>query len=252
MKYTVTAVSYTNTWPFIYGLEHNRLPINLKLEAPAMCARLFANRQADIALVPVGALPDFTHYRIFSDFCIGAENNVRTVTLMSQVPLPEITEIHLDYQSRTSVKLVRILAQNFWHINPEFLPATQGYENNIRGTSAAVIIGDRVFEQEQKVKYIYDLSEQWFLWKKLPMVFAVWIARKDIPEDILKQLNNAFQYGIEHITDAVNQYWTDNTPVKKPVIENYLQNNIKYPLNETMLKSIRIFLEEEQQLCTTP
>jgi chorismate dehydratase len=249
-KYKISAVSYSNTWPFIYGLKKANLPVELNLEMPSMCARKFKNNEADIALVPVGALPNLTDYKIFSDYCIGALNKVRTVTLMSQVPISEIKEIVLDYQSNTSVKLVQLLANKYWKIFPTYKNAEIGFENEIKDTSAAVIIGDRVFEQEQKVKYIYDLSEHWYNWKKLPFAFAVWIAKNDTPKEILDNINKALSFGVNNIEASIENNWSENNNLSKPVVKEYLTKNIKYNLNETIEESIRIFLKEQEQSST--
>ena len=214
----------------------------------------FKNNLADVALVPVGALTELSGYHIFSDYCIGAENKVRTVTLMSQVPLNEITDIALDYQSKTSVRLAKLLAEKYWKIKPEFRQASKGYEKQITDTSAAVIIGDRVFEHENNVKYIFDLSEEWYNWKKLPFVFAVWIARNNVPKEVLQQINKALEYGVENINPSIDEFFNQEvSSMNKNTITKYLHQNIKYNFNETMQQSIRIFLKEQEELsATTP
>ena len=60
----ISAVSYLNTFPFVYGLKQSGLLTNfdLSLDVPSMCAEKLKNGQADIALVPVGALPEIDRF----------------------------------------------------------------------------------------------------------------------------------------------------------------------------------------------
>ena len=114
----ILAVSYLNAKPFIYGLEHSNLLTNYKLELdiPSVCADKLLNNKVDIGLVPVAIIPFFKDYTILTDYCIGAKGAVGSVMLYSDVPLNEIENIYLDYQSRTSVALVQIIAANYWKI----------------------------------------------------------------------------------------------------------------------------------------
>lgn len=125
VKTSIAAVSYLNTVPFIYGIRHaDKLRAELLLAPPSACARNFIDRKADIALVPAGALPLMDDAEIVTNYCIGAEKSVRTVTVMSNVPIGEATVIHLDSHSMTSALLVRILAAELWHIRPEWRELT--------------------------------------------------------------------------------------------------------------------------------
>lgn len=70
-KIKISAVSYTNTFPFIYGI--NQSPdlleqIDLSLDIPAVCASKLIENNVDIGLVPVAALLEIPNYRLISDF----------------------------------------------------------------------------------------------------------------------------------------------------------------------------------------
>jgi chorismate dehydratase len=147
-KIRISAVSYLNSLPFVYGLTHSSLinECDISLDIPSVCAEKLINGTVDIGLIPVAAIPQVPNATIISDYCIGANGEVKTVCLFSEVPLNEIKTILLDYQSRTSVLLVKILAKEFWKINPEFINAEAGFEQKIKGTTAGVVIGDRTFE----------------------------------------------------------------------------------------------------------
>ena len=183
----ISAVSYLNTVPFIHGLKQSVLihSIGLQLDYPSICADKLINGIVDLALVPVAVIPKLLQAHIISDYCIGANGAVDTVCLYSDVPITEIESIALDYQSRTSVALLKILLKEYWQLNPELKKADVGFEENIKGKHAALVIGDRAFALNDKHAYIYDLSAIWKEMTGLPFVFAAWVANKKLPQDFI-------------------------------------------------------------------
>ncbi len=174
----ISAVSYLNTIPFIHGLKQSELinTIDLQLDYPSICADKLINGIVDLALVPVVVIPQLKHPYIISDYCIGANGSVDTVCLYSDVPIDKIMSIGLDYQSRTSVALLKVLLKEYWQLNPELIKADVGFEENIKGKHAALVIGDRAFTLNAKHKFIYDLSAIWKEMTDLPFVFAAWVS----------------------------------------------------------------------------
>ena len=122
MRNRIVAVSYLNTIPFIYGIEHAGIDLyaDLLLSPPRGCASLLRDGGAEIALIPVAAVPSIPDIRIVTPFCIGASRSVRTVVLAADSPLDRLDTIYLDSHSLTSVRLVRILASKLWGIRPEW------------------------------------------------------------------------------------------------------------------------------------
>ena len=194
-KIKVSAVSYLNSKPFIYGLQHSEIlnNIDLQLDIPSDCAQKLMDGKVDLGLIPVAVIPKLKEHYIITDYCIGAEGKVASVMLYSNVPLDEIKTVLLDYQSRTSVTLVKVLAKYFWNISPVWENSTVNFENTFAGNTAAVIIGDRTFGLENKYAYAYDLAEEWQKFTHLPFVFACWVANKKLPDDFISQFNNALQ-----------------------------------------------------------
>ena len=138
-KIKASAVAYLNTKPFLYGLKKTGLlqQIDLALDIPSNTAKKLLNGEVDLGLVPVAVLPLLTKkYQIVSDYCIGTERVVKTVCLYSQVSLQQIKRIYLDYHSRTSVQLVQLLCEKYWQLEVEFLPAEEGYIQQIQGDTA--------------------------------------------------------------------------------------------------------------------
>lgn len=242
-KIKIVLVSYHNSLPFLYGLEHSdfiKENCEIILKYPSEGARMLLQKECDIALVPVGIIPQLKISYIVSKYCIGAEGKVKSVILASQVPLEEITKVYLDYQSSTSVRLVKILAKNRWKIQPEFVDAKPGYETQISGTTAGVIIGDRTFEYTD-FKYKYDLAEEWIKLTGFPFVFAAWLAVKPVKPEVKKALNEALEYGVTHIEDVIQAYKKQFNSNFNPV--EYYTKNISYFLNDQKSKGMNAFIK---------
>jgi len=236
----ISAVSYLNSKPFIYGLYRSDFAnsMELSLDIPSLCARKLLTGEADLALAPVAIIPELPEAYIVSDFCIGSVGKVKTVCLFSEKPLAEIKRIYLDFHSRSSVALVRILCAQYWQIQPEFIPATEGYDRKISGETAGVIIGDRAIGREKQFAYTYDLGEAWTNWTGLPFVFAAWISTKPIAPDLAARFNTAMQTGIDHIPDL-----TKILPTMPGFdVEDYFRHNISYELDADKWTALNRFL----------
>jgi chorismate dehydratase len=249
-KIKVSPVSYLNTLPMTYGLKNSEVikMTELSVDTPAECAKKLISGQVDIGLVPVAVIPEICNAQIISKYCIGANGPVRSVVLASQVSLDDITEIVLDPNSRTSVKLIKVIASEFWKKDFKFIAGKQGFEKvDIQGNTAGVVIGDKVFAIEKKYKYIYDLAEIWKSFTNLPFVFAAWVANKPITEEYINLFNQGLSYGIAHVKDAVDNLETDIT-IDKIDLLHYLQNNLDYLLDDNKNKAINLFLEKCKSL----
>jgi len=236
----ISALSYSNTYPFVYGLQQklgNRAG-ELRFEVPAVSARRFASGEVDVALVPVGALPSLSDYKIITDYCIGSDGEVKTVCLYSKQPLEKITTVFLDIESRTSVNLAKILAREYWKISPGWKPFDS--KANPVSHDSVVLIGDKTFGMENRYPFVWDLSDEWKKLTGLPFVFAVWVARKDVDNEFVEMLNDALAFGVDNIA---NLY--DNFLIKMPrdEFEDYLKNYISYNLNDEKLRAMKKYLD---------
>jgi len=246
-KIRIAAVSYLNTIPFIYGIENSPYldssDYELKRYIPSECANKLINNQADIGLIPVAVIPKIENPEIISDFCIGAEGPVKTVLLLSKVPLNEIKTILLDYQSRTSINLVQVLAKDFWGVSPKFVKASNGYENKISGDVAGVIIGDRTFHLQEKFPYKYDLSEEWKKFTQLPFVFATWTANKKIDSQLISKFNKACSFGVDNIEKALEDYYQRGYAETNFNYVDYLKKYISYTFDSPKKQALNLFLK---------
>ena len=244
VTYKVLALSYLNTIPFIHGLKQSKLihSIDLQLDYPSICSDKLINGTVDLALVPVAVIPKLRKAHIISDYCIGADGAVDTVCLYSDVPIEEIESIDLDYQSRTSVAFLKVLLKEYWELNPELKKADVGFEGDIKGNNAALVIGDRAFALNSKHAYIYDLSAIWKEMTDLPFVFAAWVANKKLPQDFITKFNVALKKGLSDVDTALALEGANYPNCTNP--EDYLNNKISYTLDTEKKKGMELFLNK--------
>ncbi|MCA6436175.1 MAG: menaquinone biosynthetic enzyme MqnA/MqnD family protein [Bacteroidota bacterium] len=243
----LSIVNYTNTLPFRWAIHSSELikKIDLEEDIPSICAQKLKHHQVDVALVPVALLCELSSYHIITDFCIGALEKVDSVKLYAQKPINELSNILLDYQSKSSVTLIKILCKEFWKINPNFIPASVGFEEQISYSTGAVIIGDRTFGLSNKYKFEYDLATAWFELTQLPFVFAVWVANVKPSDAFIDEFNSVLKYGISNIELAV-----DNSKVNYDTafVKDYLTKSISYNLDAEKKKGLNLFLNKIKEL----
>ncbi|MFM7725187.1 MAG: menaquinone biosynthetic enzyme MqnA/MqnD family protein, partial [Flavobacteriales bacterium] len=144
MPLRLSIVSYLNSVPFLNGLRRifSEEELTISLDIPSECAEKLKRGEVEIGLIPVAALPSIPGAVVFSDYCIACDGEVGSVLLFSDKPVQEIRTVLLDYQSRTSVRLVKLLLEHHWKKAVEYLPSSPGYEEQIKGDVAGVVIGD--------------------------------------------------------------------------------------------------------------
>lgn len=243
-KFRISAVKYANTYPFIYGLKESGFDKKAIIDTdhPADCAAKLIDGRADIGLIPVGALPLVKDSHIISDYCIGANGNVRTVMLLSNGAFDEIKTIYLDYRSRTSVNLIKVLAKHFW--KKEFKWVSTSAKFDFTGThagEAVVLIGDQCFEYEKSFSNAIDLAGEWKNFTGMPFVFACWVSNKVLPSYFIDDFNMALMKGVKNI-DAVVRMFGSSGSIRGEELKMYLTKNIDFSFDNEKRKAMDLFL----------
>lgn len=237
----ISAVSYTNTKPFIYGLQHTPIinKIDLSLDTPADCAQKLIDGKADIGLIPVAATLSLQQWEIVSDYCIGAVGAVNSVFIFSNCEIKDVKRLQLDPQSRSSNNLARVLLKNYWKTEPELIINADNYGQSADHDLAFVQIGDRTFGKKEHYPFVYDLSEEWRKFTSLPFVFAAWIANKTIPAEFIEEFNRSLKFGLDHRAELLEEL-----PKRNDFdLEDYLMHKLDFRLTEDKKKALYLFLD---------
>lgn len=242
-------MSYLNTKPLLYGIKHHPVinEIELVEDYPSKIAHMLINNEVDVGLIPVAATLRLKEWHIITDYCIGSDGAVASVCIFSEVPMEQIEKVYLDYQSRTSVNLAKILLKEYWKKNVECIDAAgEDFREQIKGTTAGVVIGDRALQQRVRSKYIYDLGETWKQHTGLPFVFAAWIANKELVQGFAEAFNEANAFGLEHIEDVIKESAFPGFD-----LSYYYKNCISYNLDHIKKKGLDLFLQKLSDLNKT-
>jgi chorismate dehydratase len=239
-KIRVGAVSYLNTKPLLYGIQRSAImsDIQLTIDYPSRIASMLLEDEIDIGLVPVAIIPQMKEVHINGDYCIGSNGAVGSVGLFSEVPMERIERVLMDYQSRTSVELARILLREYWKIAPQLTDGGEDFRDHIGGTTAGVVIGDRAFEQRQLSTYSFDLGEAWKELTGLPFVFAAWISNKKLDPSFLNAFNKANEFGVGQIDAVVAE-----NPFPLFNLQDYFTKYLDYRLNGPKRQGLDRFLQ---------
>lgn len=231
-KIGVSAVSYTNTLPFLNGIRNSDVMnmINLSVDYPSECARKVIDDEVDMGIIPIAALIKIPDYHIIGDYCIGSNGAVDSVFIFSKKPITEIQTLLLDKQSRTSNGLAQILLKHYWKRDVQVL--TEGEAD------AYVLIGDRTFGKKDSVPFAYDMGYYWKEMTGLPFAFAVWVSNKELPQDFQDAFNEALADGIAHPEAVIEGL---------PIYENldymtYLTKNLDFHLTADKRTAIDQYL----------
>ncbi len=235
------AVSYFNTKPLIYGFQQGMMKDRVQLitDYPSNIANKLLDDDIDLGLVPVAIIPLLKTPFIISDYCIGSNGPVASVGLFSDVPVEEVEEVLLDYQSRTSVRLARILLKDYWKKDVRITDAREDFREQIKGRVAGVVIGDRAFEQRNISKYMYDFGEAWKNLTGLPFVYAAWVSNKPLDKNFIASFNEATALGLQQLDEVLKQ-----NPYSLFDLKTYFTRHMSYRLDDDKRKGLKLFLQK--------
>jgi len=230
--FRIGLVNFLNSYPFRYGLENNQ--IDFTTAVPSVVAQGLSDDSLDIGLVPLAAFQDNPNWQRISHLGIASSKKVKTVLLFANKPINDIVYVRSDSDSMTSNRLCHVVFNSFFKREIVW--------NHPEKADAVMKIGDKAFFADSQFPLVYDLAEIWQKNTGLPFVFAVWAANKVLDTTFLKSFNLALQYGIDNIDLSVKKY-NDLITIQKSEAIDYLQNNIKYQLDDNCVQSMMLFNE---------
>jgi chorismate dehydratase len=259
----ISAISFLNTAPLMWDFEHGERArvlsryFDLSYTLPSRCAEQLLAGTADIGIIPVAAYTTIPDLVVIPGVSIAAKNSVRSILLISKVPVEKIRNVATDDSSRTSAALVEIYLRKFVGIEPGFTRQKPELEQMLKWHDAALLIGDPALQANTAGYHVYDLAEQWQRWTGRPFVFAFWAVRKAALASLAPEVNLAqvFQQsrdrGIEHIPDIVSK-WAAPLRLPEKLVEEYLRDNVDYSLDAENLDGLRLYLRYAAELQILP
>ena len=262
----ISIVQYLNTAPLVRGFTHGPLrgKYDLSFTVPSQCAEALRTGAADVAIIPAIEYQRIPGLVILPNLAIASKKSVRSLLLVSRIPIEKATRVALDRSSRSTQALVRILCDTVCETVPEFFEAAPDLKLMLRGADAALLIGDPALELaiacDQEVErlesgamivpagvahletpdtlYVYDVVELWRKMTNLPAVLAVWAGRKEaVTSDLVKDFQDSLAYGLSQLDTIASE---TSQELRLPAVElrRYLSENIDYQLDEENLRGL--------------
>ena len=240
----ISVVQYLNSVPLIWGMLHGRQQgkYELQFATPACCADAVREGSADVGIIPAIEYHRLEEAEIMGGISIASKARVRSVLLLSHLPIEAVRSVAVDTSSRTSAAFLRILLGRFYSRNVSFLPAAPRPDEMLKQADAALVIGDPALAYRGPAR-IYDLAEEWKRFTGLPFVFAFWAGRR---EKDLSSYRHDFEesrdFGLAHLDDIAAQYAL-KLGLAAADIKVYLTENIDYSLDEENCRGLRLFFQ---------
>jgi chorismate dehydratase len=248
----VSAISFLNTAPLMWDFDHGDLRQQFRVDytLPAACAEMLRTGMADIGIIPAAAYAMIPNLLVIPDVAIAARGPVRSIYLISKVPVEQIRTIAADTSSRSSVALLRVLFAKFYKSDPAFAPTPPHLQAMLRACDAALLIGDPALiattQLDRETYHIYDLAEEWLRFTGKNFVFAFWAVRVDAQADA--SVAQCFQISRDNGVRPENiariaREWTTRIALNEAEIRQYLTQSIHYWLDPRSLEGLQLFYE---------
>ncbi len=248
----ISAISFLNTAPLMRDFEYGETAESLRehfqfsYTIPSQCAEELKSGAADIGIVPVAAYTSIPGLLILPGVSIASKNQVRSILLVSKVPLEKIRSVATDNSSRTSAALVEVFLRKFVGAEAGFISQPPVLAEMLRWHDAGLLIGDQALLAKTSGYYVFDLAEEWRRWTGHPFVFAFWTVRRAALRHLAPGVDLAgiFQrsrdHGLQDVPEIVRA-WAPRLGLPEEVIHDYLTQNIDYSLDRENLAGLKLF-----------
>jgi chorismate dehydratase len=246
----ISAISYLNTAPLMWDFEHGGAAagFDISYTVPSQCAANVAAGTADIGIIPAAAYARIPGLAILPGVAIASRRPVRSILLISKVPLEQIRSVALDTSSLTSVALTKVLFTKWWGQGRSFTPMAPDIEKMMEEHDAGLLIGDPALRVDRSRYLTYDLAEEWIRLTGKPFVFAFWAVRqsalKDAPSarDLAAVFQESRDHGLQPANlDRIAREWAPRVGLSEAEVRAYLTDNIHYHLDPASLDGLQLF-----------
>jgi chorismate dehydratase len=246
----ISAISYLNTAPLMWDFRRGHPAFDISYTVPSQCAAELAAGSADVGIIPAAAYASIPDLVVIPGVAIASKAAVRSILLVSKVPLGKIRTIALDNSSLTSVALIQILFAKWWGGSAHFAAADPDLPAMLVQHDAALVIGDTALQVDRSRYITYDLAEEWIKFTGKPFVFAFWAIRRAALNGFPNQhsLTLIFQQsrdnGLEpESVEEIASEWALKLNLTEAEVKSYLTENIHYDLDRECLEGLSLFYQ---------
>lgn len=237
MKYRIGSVPFLNAVPLVANLPSNveveyAVPSLLppKLESDDVSAILVSSIEA--LRRPKSAMADGA--------VIGSEGEVLSVRLFSKVPFEQVETVAFDQSSMTSNALARIVLHDLYGRTVSGETHAPHLDSMLANNDAAILIGDNGMRPQSNELYTLDLGSAWLELTGLPFVWAVWLGKDSMPDELAEILNASLEASLldlpRLIEPASRKFGFDQATVR-----TYFNEHMNYRFGDRQLRALEEF-----------
>ncbi len=249
-------IQFLNCLPIYWGLVRSGalLDIDLRKDTPDRLNEALVGGALDVG--PISLVEYLRHadeLLLLPDLAVGSDGPVLSCNLVSQRPLADLDgrSVALGSTSRTTVLLAAMLLEERVGVRPSYFTCPPDLAGMMQEAEAAVLIGDAALratfvDGPRRKLDVHDLGAAWREWTGLPMVFAVWAARREFAAahpGLVKEVHDAFVRSRDEALRAVGDVaagaarWED---LDAQTLEHYFRT-LDFSLGERQVAGLREF-----------
>jgi chorismate dehydratase len=257
-------------WDFERGSAGDEFDISYTL--PAACARALQAGTADIGIIPAAAYTQVPGLLVLPGVAIASRRPVRSILLVSKVPVERIRSVALDTSSMTSVALTKVLFEKWLGGGRTFTPMPPDINKMLAAHDAGLVIGDPALQIDRSRYLTLDLAEEWIRYTGKPFVFAFWAVRRQalcgdrspgpspsrsdvsapVP-DLAMMFEQSRDHGLESASlDQISREWALKLALRPADVRSYLTDNIYYQLDAPCLEGLQLFYRFAAEIGALP
>jgi chorismate dehydratase len=256
----ISAISYLNTAPLMWDFEHGSAgsAFDIAYTVPSRCAAQLGEGSADIGIIPAAAYVTLPNLLILPGVAIASRRSVRSILLVSKVPLERVRTVALDNCSLTSAALTKVLFAKWWGEGRTFTTMEPDLERMLEQHDAGLVIGDPALQVDRSRFCTYDLAEEWVRLTGKAFVFAFWAVRQaaladSAPLDLAEIFQQSRDHGLEpRSLDQIARGWAARVGLSEAGVQQYLTENIHYYLDPESIEGMRLFYRYAQECKALP
>jgi chorismate dehydratase len=260
-RFRISAISYLNTAPLMWDFEHEEAAreFDISYTLPSDCARALAGGTADVGIIPAAAYAEIPDLQVLPEVAIASRRAVRSILLVSKVPIAKIGTIALDTSSLTSVALTKVLFEKWLGGGRTFTPMAPDLDKMLAEHDAGLLIGDPALKVDRSRYHTLDLAEEWIRHTGKPFVFAFWAVRgaalqeADPSVDLAAVFRDSRDHGLEPASlDHIAREWAPRLEIGEADVRAYLTENIHYELDAGCLEGLQLFYRYAAEIGALP
>lgn len=275
-KLRISVVQYLNTAPLVWGFTHGPLrgKYELSFTVPSQCAEELRSGAADVAIIPAIEYQRINGLAILPDLAIASKRRVRSLLLISQMPIERARSVALDSSSRSTQALTHILCSEKWKVSPEMQQAAPDLREMLARADAALLIGDPALRISIAIAahtetaadghqmcagraagiagverlHVYDIVEEWNELTGLPAVLAIWAVRESaVTTELAEDFQRSRELGAANLS-IISREASGELGLPPLELERYLRENIDFTLDAANLAGLKRYFAEAARL----